>query len=273
LPQDQQERQTTDASHGEGMFRLDGRVALVTGGSGGIGTAICRLFARVGADVACIDMDAEGVRTTAASIQAAGGRAIGVACDVSSEAATLEAVKRAAAELGPPTVLVNNAAMNDRSGSILELDLAEWENVHRVNLTGAFLMSRAVLPHMIAAGGGSIIHISSMLAHRATAGRVSYASTKSALLQLGRVMAVDHAAQGVRVNMLSPGPVDTVRVSRRRVGLSEEALRAANSRLLLKRLGRPDEVAAAALFLASDAASFVTGAELPVDGGESFFRG
>ncbi|HEY9248659.1 MAG TPA: SDR family oxidoreductase [Rariglobus sp.] len=141
-----------------------------------------------------------------------------------------------------------------------------------MNPSGTFLMSRAVLPPMVAAGGGSIIHLSSMYAHLATPGRVSYAPTKAALLQLARAMAVDHAADGVRVNTVSPGPIDTVRVSLRREEHTDEQKRAADSRLLLKRLGRPEEVAAAVLFLASGAASYITGAELAVDGGGAIFK-
>src|SRR4051812_1323284 len=133
----------------EKIFRLDGRVAVVTGGSGGIGAAICNLFAKVGASVACLDLNAERASATAAAIEAAGGRAIGVSCDVSSEADTLAAVQRVVAELGRPTVLVNSVAALDRTGSVLDIDLEEWEKVHRVNLTGTFLMSRAVLPPMI----------------------------------------------------------------------------------------------------------------------------
>ncbi|MBB3181052.1 NAD(P)-dependent dehydrogenase (short-subunit alcohol dehydrogenase family) [Variovorax sp. Sphag1AA] len=266
-------RHGTGTRMDEKIFRLDNRIAVVTGGSGGIGAAICKLFAKVGASVACIDLDTERVNATAAAIEAEGGRAIAITCDVSSEAQTLDAVQRLVAELGKPTVLVNSIAALDRSGSILEIDLAEWEKVHRVNLTGSFLMSRAVLPWMVEAGGGSVIHVSSMNAHVAAPGRVSYASTKSALLQLGRVMAVDHAAQGVRVNILSPGPVDTVRISFRQQGHSEAEKKASLDRYLLKRLGRPEEVAAAALFLASDASSFVTGSELAVDGGCTIYKG
>ena len=257
----------------EKIFRLDGRVAVVTGGSGGIGAAICRLFADVGASVACLDLEEAAARTVADAIVADGGRAIGLACDVGSEAETAAAVQRIAQELGPPSVLVNSVAAADRSGTVLEIDLAEWEKVQRVNLTGTYLMSRAVLPHMIAAGRGSIIHVSSMQAHVAVRGRVSYASTKAALLQMARVMAVDHGGQGIRVNTLSPGPVDTRRITMRQEGLSEQEKQAALDKFLFKRLGRPDEMATAALFLASDASSFVTGSELVADGGCSVFFG
>ena len=256
----------------EKIFRLDDRVAVVAGGSGGIGAAICRLFAAVGARVACIDLQLEHASATADVIEKERGRAIAVACDVGSESDTLAAVRRVVDALGPPTVLVNCVAAPDRSGSVLDIDLDEWNFVHRTNLTGAFLMSRAVLPHMIEAGRGSIINVSSMLAHVASRGRVSYSSTKAALLQMARVMAVDHAGQGIRVNTLSPGPVETRRTGMRQVGWSDAQRREAADSLLFKRLGRPEEIAAAALFLASDASSFVTGAELVADGGATIFH-
>jgi NAD(P)-dependent dehydrogenase (short-subunit alcohol dehydrogenase family) len=252
----------------ESLFRLDGKVAVVTGGSGGIGGAICTLFANVGAAVACVDLDEDKARAMAQSITAAGGRAIGVGCDVASEASTLAAAARIVAELGRPTVLVNGAAMLDRSGTILEIDLDEWDKVHRVNLTGSYLMSRAVLPAMIEAGGGSVIHIASMHGHVGRGGRVSYTSTKGATLQLGKTMAVDHAAQGIRVNTLSPGAVDTRRIAFRYGGeLPPDVKRAATAKYLLNRFAHPNEIATAALFLASDASSFMTGADLLVDGG------
>ncbi|WP_168226769.1 SDR family NAD(P)-dependent oxidoreductase [Rhodoferax sediminis] len=251
----------------ETMFRLDSRVAIVTGAGGGIGGAIARVFANVGAVVACLDVDADRARSTAADIEAGGGRAIGVACDVGSELDTLSAVARVVADLGRPTVLVNVAAVMDRSGTVLDIDLQEWERVHRVNLTGAYLMSRAVLPSMIKVGGGSVIHTSSILGRIGRAGRVSYTSTKAALLQLGRTMALDHAAQGVRVNTLSPGTVETDRVAYRFKELSPLQREALVSRIPLKRFGQTEEIAMAALFLASDASSFVTGTDLLVDGG------
>lgn len=251
----------------EKVFRLDGRVAVVTGGGGGIGAAICRRFATAGASVACLDLDPERAASTVGSIVAAGGRALALPCDVASEAQTLAAAARIVAELGRPTVLVNTAAFLDRNGTVLEIALEEWERVHRVNLTGSYLMSRAVLPAMIEAGGGSIIHVASMMAWVGNSRRVSYTSTKGALLQLARSMAVDHAAQGVRVNTLSPGAVETERVTRRWEGMGEEARRQWVARYLLQRFADPDEIATAAQFLASDASSFMTGADLRVDGG------
>lgn len=257
------------AGPSERIFRLDGKIAIVTGGGGGIGSAICSLFGAVGARVACLDLSGDQAGAVAEGVQRAGGRAIGLGCDVASEADVTAAVDQVTRVLGPATILVNTAAVMDRSGSILEIDRDEWEKVHRVNLTGAFLMSRAVLPGMIGSGGGSIIHLSSNLGSLGVPGRVSYASTKSALLQLARSMAVDHAGDGVRVNTISPGPIATQRVSYRFAEMTEEERRQRVARIPLRRIGRPDEVATAALFLASDAASFITGVDLAVDGGFS----
>lgn len=251
----------------EKLFRLDRKVAIVTGGGGGICGAICQAFANVGARVACLDMDAAAADKTVSAIRAAGGEAIAIACDVTSESATLAAVARVVAELGKPRVLVNGAAILDKSGTILDIDLEEWNRVFAVHVTGAFLMSRAVLPPMIEAGGGSIIHVASMHARVGRAGRVSYTTAKGGMLQLAKTMAADHAAQGIRVNTLSPGAVRTQRISFRYGEHAEAKIQQAATKYLLNRFAEPDEMAGAALFLASDASSYMTGSDLLVDGG------
>jgi len=246
-------------------FSLSGKPAVVTGAGGGIGRAICIAFADAGAAVACLDVDAAAAAETAAKIAAAGGKAMSRACDVASETDTRAAVDAAARELGAIRVLVNGAAAHDPSATVLELDLAQWNKVFAVNVAGAFLMSKWALPHMIGAGGGSIIHIASQLGTVGTPGRVVYCATKGALITMAKAMAVDHAAQKIRVNTLSPGAVETERMLR--FGSMEKAREALGPKHLLNRLGQPEEIAAAALFLASDAASFMTGANLLVDGG------
>ncbi|CAN5467927.1 D-threitol dehydrogenase [soil metagenome] len=256
----------------EKVFRLDGKVAVVTGGTGGIGAAICTLFANVGARVAVVDLDAGQAQALADEINAqtsnTGGAAIGIGCDVTREASTLEAVARVVAELGRPTVLVNGVAVLDKSGTILEIDPEEWEKVHRVNIHGYYLMSRAVLPHMIEAGGGSVIHIASMHGQVGRANRVSYTSTKGAIMQMGRTMAADHAAQGIRVNTLSPGAVQTRRITYRYNGeMPADVRKQVESKYLLGRMADPAELATGALFLASDASSFMTGSDMLIDGG------
>jgi len=236
-------------------FSLKGKAAIVTGAGGGIGGAISRTFAQAGARVARLDLRfAEPLDS-----------ALDILCDVSSEADTRSAVERAAGAFGGLHVLVNCAAMRDPTATVLELDLAAWNRVFAVNVGGAYLMSRWAIPHLAAAGGGSIIHIASQLGTVGTAGRVAYCATKGALITMAKAMAADHAAQNIRVNALSPGGVETDRMMR--FGSMEQAREVLGSRHLMKRLGLPDEIAAAALFLACDASSFVTGSNLLVDGG------
>ena len=239
-------------------YSLKGKCAIVTGAGAGIGGAIARAFAEAGARVACVDLDLNSIQATE--------NFLAIRCDVASESETRQAVEQAAKAFGGPHVLGNAAAMRDPSATVLELDLAAWNRVFAVNVGGAFLMSRWVIPHMAAAGGGSIIHVASQLGSVGTPGRVAYCSTKGALITMAKAMASDHAAQKIRVNTLSPGAVETDRMPLR-FGTMEKAREALGPKHLLKRLGQPEEIAAAALFLASDASSFMTGADLLVDGG------
>jgi NAD(P)-dependent dehydrogenase (short-subunit alcohol dehydrogenase family) len=249
-----------------GPYSLLGKMAVVTGAGAGIGRAICLAFARAGAQVACIDIDADAAAATRDEVAKIGPRAIATACDVASEDDVAAAAKAALDAFGTVNVLVNGAAGYDPNGTVLDLSLADWNRVFAVNVGGAFLMSRALLPAMIAAGGGSIIHIASQLGSVAAPRRAVYVATKGALIQLAKAMATDHAAQNVRVNTLSPGAVETERLVRR-FGDIETAREVSGPKHLLGRLGQPEEIANAAVFLASDASSFMTGADLLVDGG------
>ena len=240
----------------DNKYSLSGKAAIITGAGGGICSAIARAFLEAGAKVASVDLKfTQKIENT-----------LEIACDVSSESDTQKAVEQAAKAFGALHILVNGAAMRDPSATVTDLDLAAWNRVFAVNVGGAFLMSRWTVPHMARAGGGSIIHIASQLGTVGTAGRVAYCSTKGALITMAKAMAADHAAQKIRVNTLSPGAVETERMPLR-YGTMEKARAALGPKHLLNRLGQPGEIAAAALFLASDASSFMTGADLRVDGG------
>jgi len=247
-------------------YSLRGKNAVVTGAGAGIGRAIALAFARAGANVACLDFDGAAAEATSSAAAQIGRRALAVTCDVGDEQSVQAAAQSVLREFEAVHVLLNGAAGHDPNGTVLDLSLADWNRVMAVNVGGAFLMSRALLPAMIAAGGGSIIHIASQLGSVAAPARAVYCTSKGALIQLARAMAVDHAGQNIRVNTLSPGAVETARLVKR-FGDMDTARRISGPKHLLGRLGQPDEIAAAAVFLASDAASFMTGADLLVDGG------
>ncbi|HEX3863288.1 MAG TPA: SDR family oxidoreductase [Stellaceae bacterium] len=246
-------------------MQLAGKAALISGAGGDICRAIALAFAEAGAAVACCDIDTAAAAETARLIGDTGGHAISQTCDAASESATAAAADATHRAFGRLDILVSGAAPNDPSGTIIETAVADWRRVLDINLTGSYLLSRAVLPLMIA-GGGSIIFIASQLGRVGSGGRAAYCATKGALIQLAKVMAIDHAAQNVRVNTLSPGAIETQRTLHR-YGSFEAARERIGPKHLLGRLGRPDELTGAAVFLASDAASFVTGSDLLVDGG------
>jgi len=246
--------------------RLDGKSAIVVGAANGIGRATALAFAAAGAAVACADVEAAGAKTTAADIEKSGGRAMPVHLDVTESASCRAAVAATVERFGGVDVLLYGAADNDRTATVLELDEAAWDRTIRINLTGAFLMAKATIPAMVARGGGSVILIASQLGRVAAPGRPAYCATKGALIQLAKVLAADHAAQGIRANTLSPGAIETRRMLQRWKSM-DEARTVMGPKHLVNRLGQPDEIAQAALYLASDASRFMTGSDLLIDGG------
>ena len=247
-------------------MRLENRVAIVTGGSAGIGRETALLFSREGARVVVGDYNEKAGRETVRMIDESGGRGLFVSTDVSKADQVQAMVDRALKEYGGIHVLFNNAGIL-LFGTVVDTELEDWRRVMDVNLTGTFLCSRAVIPHMIEGGGGSVINMTSSTgAHDAAPNTAAYVASKGGVALLTRCMAIDHAKDKVRVNALAPGPTDTDML---RDNLTEEQLRAFQNTFPMKRLGRPEELAHAALFLASDEASFVTGAIIAVDGGQT----
>ncbi|HVD13759.1 MAG TPA: glucose 1-dehydrogenase [Actinomycetota bacterium] len=246
--------------------RLAGKVAIVTGGGSGIGRAAALRFAAEGAAVLVADVAGATAEAVAKEATAAGGRALGTAVDVTDRDQVTAMVERAVAEFGGVDVLMTAAGII-AFGDVTETDPDVWERVLAVNLTGAYLCARAVIPLMVARGGGSIVTISSSTgAHDAAPGTAAYIASKGGVAMLTKAMAVDHAAAGVRVNAIAPGPTATPMLQ---AVMSPDELRAFGQAMPIGRLADPAELAAAALFLASDDASYVTGAVFAVDGGQT----
>jgi NAD(P)-dependent dehydrogenase (short-subunit alcohol dehydrogenase family) len=246
-------------------MRLEGKVALISGGARGMGAEAGRLFAKEGAKVVLGDvLETEG-KTTVEEIRAAGGEATFVRLDVTSESDWAGAVTEAERWYGKLNVLVNNAGIGG-GNRIEDTTLADWERVMAVNSTGVFLGTRAVIPAMRRAGGGSIVNISSQLGLVGTDNSSpQYQASKGAVRLLTKATAIQYAKDGIRANSVHPGPIVTAMTERRRA--DPEQYRLTVSRIPLGRYGQPLEVALGVLYLASDEASFVTGSELVIDGG------
>ena len=251
-------------------MRLAGKSALITGAGSGIGRATAELFAREGASVAIVDLDPRSAETTAASIRSRDGKALAFEADVSSAEQTAGAVDSVAREFGRLDIVYNNAGVGS-TGSVATATEEDWDLCFDVNVKGTFLVSRAAIPHLEAAGGGSIVNQASVAALVGIEGFAAYCAAKGAVVSLTRSMAVDLAPSGIRVNAICPGTVYTPLMEPLMLERGEGDLELGLARTAIKypigRLGNPSEIARAALFLASDEASFVTGSIFTVDGG------
>lgn len=247
------------------LFRLDGRRALVTGGNKGLGRVIAEALAQAGADVAIASRTLSDCRATAEEIAASTGRrAVGIEADVTQSSDVERLAKSVEIELGPVDILVNNAGINIR-GAAEELSETDWDMVISTNLKAPFLCARVFGPRMCKRGWGRIINLGSILSVIGIPGRAPYASSKAGVLNLTRVLALEWASKGVTVNAICPGPFAT---DMNKQLLSDPATyKAFVEKIPLGRWGELHEIAGAALFLASDAASYITGSALFVDGG------
>lgn len=250
------------------MGALTGKRVLITGGASGIGQATALLLAREGAAVAVADLDETGGQAVVQTIVNEGGQAIFVHCDVTQAADCQCAVQRTVDELGGLDILFNNAGIIRRA-TVIDTTEEEWDRVMAVNVKAIFLLSKYAIPIMEQAGGGAIVNTASGWGLVGGARAVSYCASKGAVVNMTRAMAIDHGAQNIRVNCICPGDTDTsmLRNEARQLGASDEDFWAEAADRPLRRVGRPEEIAQAVLYLASDASSFVTGATLVVDGG------
>ncbi len=248
-------------------FRLDGRIALVTGASRGIGRAIAVAYAEVGADVALLARDADRLAEVAALVEAQGRRALVLPCDVTDPEALAAAVASTVEGLGQVDVLVNNAGGNSFSMPLSTMRFSGWEKTLRLNLDSVVHATQAVLPHMTERRTGAIVNVSSVAGLRGAPTMSHYGAAKAAVLSLTQSVAVEVAWAGVRVNSLVPGWIETDLTGFLRD--NDDAERATLGRVPMARWGTVEEIAAPAVFLASDASAFMTGQTLVVDGGLS----
>jgi 2-hydroxycyclohexanecarboxyl-CoA dehydrogenase len=240
---------------------LDGRIAVVTGGGRGIGQAIATVLAAQGAAVSVWDLNLEGAEKTAAAIREAGGKAIAVGGDAADAADVAAAAARTRSELGSVTILVNNAGISafEPFTSITE---ESWDRLIRINLKGPFLVTREMVPDMLAAGWGRIINISSSSAQTGAPAMAHYASSKGGVIGFTKALAMEYAANGITVNNVPPGFVDTPLI--RQSPIDVEAVAAM---MPMKRVGKPEDIAYAVAYLASEEAGYVTGQTLSPNGG------
>ncbi|MFJ3510633.1 SDR family NAD(P)-dependent oxidoreductase [Streptomyces luteogriseus] len=251
-----------------GATGLSGKSVIVTGAASGIGRAAALRFADEGARVVVADLNAEGARSVVKAVESAGGTALAVTGDL-SESAVVDAVVTAAVDtFGGIDVLVNNAGVMDTMSAAADVTDAEWERVLRINLTAPFLLTRAVLPHMIAAGGGAIVNTASEASLRGSAAGTAYTASKHGLLGLTRSLAVMYRDQGIRTNAIAPGGTATAITADVRIDPEAHGPAVIGRHFVnMGRICEPEEQAAAIVHLASDAASGINGVVLPVDNG------
>ena len=247
-------------------MRLEGKAAVVTGAGQGIGAAIARLFAAEGARLVLADLRSGPATGMVEEITSGGGDVVFVQADVTSDADCKRMIDTAIERFGCLDILVNNAGIAGK-GTVTEATEELWDRVMAVNLKSIFLASRHAVPHMERAGGGSIVCIASVAGMTGEKGQVAYNTSKHGVIGLVRCMAYDHAAAGIRVNAVCPGAIDTPLLS----PLTEERLTRLEGLHMMRRLGRPEEIARAVLYLAGDESSFTTGAAMVADGGYTAF--
>jgi len=244
------------------------RTAIVTGAARGIGAAVARKLAHDGFAVAVLDLDESACASTVDAIEASGGRALAVGADVGDEGSVADAVDRVANDLGAPTVLINNAGIT-RDNMLFKMTVGDWDSVLNVHLRGAFLMSRAVQKHMVDAGFGRIVNLSSTSA-LGNRGQVNYSAAKAGMQGFTKTLAIELGKFGVTANAIAPGFIETdmTAATAERVGMNfEEYKKAAAAQIPVNRVGQPEDIANTASFLVSDGAGFVSGQVIYVAGG------
>jgi NAD(P)-dependent dehydrogenase (short-subunit alcohol dehydrogenase family) len=250
------------------MDRVKEKVAIITGGASGIGRATAELFASEGAAVAILDINDDAGTAAAAEIQKKGGNALYIHCDVTRAGECQSAVQTCADRFGRLDILFNNAGVIRRT-NVVDTSEPDWDWVMAVNVKSAFLMSKYAIPYLAQGGGGVIIHTSSGWGLRGGRNAASYCASKGALVNLTRAMAIDHGHQNIRVNCICPGDTDTpmLRSEAEQLGQALADFMEEAAERPLRRYAQPAEIAEAVLYLASDAAGYITGTALVIDGG------